>query len=395
MRFRIYFSALLAFLTLQVSAIDFIATNVYAVGADTVVADEQWVFSGIAETEGTFKNDLFILSGNPLQLNGTFEGNLWGAASMEANLNGECLRNVRLSGKSVRINGPVGGNVIAMGETIIIGTNAVIGGSVRLLGTSIILEGLIRGDAAITSARVATLGGTIEGHSKVFSPDIILKRDAKLKGDLAYTTNKELIPAEGIVGGRLLRVAPETEPLFSMERLTSKAMWFFAAFLAGLPFITLFPMTTAMASQLARRSPWKCLWVGFLASGALPIFGIMSASSIIGVPLGALILASWGILFYLGRIIMALVLGTMLLRSIGTSIGRVLLAMGLGLAIIYATTIIPGIGVPVQLTVLWLGMGSLILALLEKRRLILQVPANLKKLEELRDEQYKPEEKQP
>ena len=45
------------------------------------------------------------------------------------------------------------------------------------------------------------------------------------------------------------------------------------------------------------------------------------------------------------------------------------------------------------MTVIWLGMGSLILSLIEKRRLIIQVPQNLKKLEELRNEQYNPEEK--
>jgi len=170
-------------------------------------------------------------------------------------------------------------------------------------------------------------------------------------------------------------------------------MWFLAAMLAGIPFITLFPMTTAMATHLIKRSPWKCLFVGFLASGALPMFGIMCVSSIVGVPLGALILASWGVLFYISRIIMGLLIGTLILGKTGTSIGKVLAALAIGLAAIYLTSLFPAIGLPVNIMVLWLGMGSLIIALLEKRKLILQVPQNLKKLEELRDEQYNPEEK--
>ncbi len=391
MHFRLPLLAALAF-AIQAGASNFIATNVYTVGKDTVVADEQWVLAGLTETEGTFKNDLFILSANPLQLNGTFEGNIWGMASSEANLNGNCLRNVRLSGKSVKIDGRVGGNVLAMADTIIIGTNAVIEGNVRLFGTSVIQEGTIQGNAHFSSARIITLGGTIGGNAKVFAPDILVSRDAAIGGNLSYTANKELFPQEDAVGGTLKRVVPEAAPIFSAARLTSKAMWFMAAFLAGVPFIALFPMTTAMASQLVKKMPWKCLLVGFLASGALPIFGLMCVSSIIGVPLGALILASWGLMFYLSRIIVALVIGTLILRSVGTSIGRVLLAMALGLAIIYLTTVIPSIGIPVQMMVLWLGMGSFILALLEKRRLIIQVPQNLKKLEELRDENYNPKE---
>jgi len=377
---------LLFFLVLSIpaQAIDFIATNVYRVAAGQTVANEQWIAAGAAEAEGTFKNDLFISSGGQLALDGSYEGNIWGASGGGATLGGRCGRNVRLAGKSVHIDGPVGGNVMAMAETIIATTNAVIGGHARLIGTSIIFEGDIQGDVSISAARVATLGGSIGGNAKVVAPDILFSRGTHIAGDFSYTANKELIPVEGVVAGKLERVVPQSPPLFSVNRLTSRAMWFLAAFMAGVPFIALFPMTTAMASQLVRKSPWKCLLVGFLASVALPIFGIMCASSIIGVPLGVLTLAWWGVMFYLSRIIMGLVLGTLILRTVGTSIGRVLLAMTLGLAIIYLATMVPSIGVPFHLAVVWMGMGALILALLQKRRLIIQMPSELKQLEELK-----------
>ena len=386
---------LFAALALQTHATGFIATNTYIITEGQVVAEEQWVAAGIAETEGTFKDDLFISSGGQLVLNGSYEGNIWGAAGGIANMGGRCGRNVRLAGKSVRIDGPVDGNVMAMAETIIATTNAVIAGHARLIGSSVIFEGNIQGDVSISAARIVTLGGSIGGNVKVVAPDILFSRGTHIAGDFSYTANKELVPAEGVVAGNLERVVPQSPPPFSMDRLTSRTMWFLAAFLAGVPFIALFPMTTAMASQLVRKSPWKCLMAGFLASIALPLFGMMCASSIIGIPLGALTLAGWGIMFYLSRIIMGLVLGTLILRTIGTSIGRVLLAMALGLAIIYLATMVPSIGVPVQLTVVWMGMGALILALLQKRRLIIQAPEELKQLEELKKQTIteKPEDK--
>lgn len=395
MQFKLPLIGILAALALPAQATEFIATNTYAIGKEQVVDEEQWVLAGIVETEGTFENDLFIASGNELQLNGTYQGNVWGAASMGANLRGSARRNVRLTGKTVRIEGTIGGNLMALADTIQIATNATIEGNVRLLGTSIVMEGHIGGNADITAARIATLGGTMKGNVEIISQDILLARDARIGGDLIYTTNKELIPAEGVVAGQLKRVVPEAPPAFSSARLVSRSLWFLAAFLAGVPFIALFPMSTAMASQLVRRSPWKCLLVGFLASGALPVFGIMCVSSIIGVPLGVLVITAWGVMVYLSRIIMGLVLGTLILRTVGSSIGRVLLAMALGLAIIYLSTLVPSIGTPVQLTVVWIGMGSLILALLEKRRLIIQVPQNLKQLEALRNDQNKTTEDSP
>ena len=98
------------------------------------------------------------------------------------------------------------------------------------------------------------------------------------------------------------------------------------------------------------------------------------------------------ILVYLSRIIMGLMIGTLILRSGGTSIGRVLMSMVSGLAVIYLATLFPSIGLPVQMAVVWMGMGALLLALLQKRRLIIQIPEELKHLEELRNKQNTTEE---
>ena len=80
-------------------------------------------------------------------------------------------------------------------------------------------------------------------------------------------------------------------------------------------------------------------------------------------------------------------IGTLILKSGNASIGRVLMSMASGLAIIYLATLIPSIGLPVQMAVVWMGMGALLLALLQKRRLIIQIPEELKHLEELRNKQ--------
>ena len=387
MRFNPFFIALACLLSISAHATQFLVTNAYTVVEDQTISNEVWVVANTVQADGLFGNDLFAASGTDLSLKGTYEGNLWGAAGTTATLDGEGRRNVRLAGQTLRIDGKIDGNLMAMGNTVIIGTDASIGGNARLIGSSVVLEGTVMGNVLINSARTVTLGGRIEGDVKVVSAEIILSPNARIDGNLGYTSSQELLPADGVVGGKLERVTPQPPPLLSMERAKAHALWFFAAFLVGVPFITLFPMTTAMASLLARKSPMKCLAVGFVASFLLPVFGMMSISSIIGLPLGALILASWGILVYVSRIIMGLMIGTLILRSGNASIGRVLMSMASGLAIIYLATLIPSIGLPVQLTVVWMGMGSLLLAMLQKRRMIIQIPEELKHLEELRNKQ--------
>ena len=379
-------------LAAQTQAIQFIATNTYDIAQGETLSDEQWIYAGDAEVNGLVKDDLFLLSGNQMNLGGEFERNLWGMGN-DINLTGTAKRNVRLMGKTIQVGGAVEGNLIAIGDTVKVSPEARIGGSSRFLGNSVILEGETQGDVSITATRVVTISGSIAGNLNIVAPEIILQRNTRVGGDLTYTANKELVPAEGIVAGQLRRAIPQTPPAFSLERIYSRAIWFFAALLVGVPFITLFPMTTAMASQLVRTSPLKCLLVGGVFALALPIFGMMSLSSIIGAPLGALILGGWGFMVYTSRIIVGLVIGALILRSKSTSIGGVLLAMAVGLAVIYAATAIPAISLSVQLVVVSMGMGAILLGLLQKRRLLIQVPNELEQLKKMRDEEFNPKEK--
>ncbi len=374
-------------------ATEFVSTNAYTATSEQSITEELWIAANTVDANGVYKNDLFVFSGSDMQLNGAYENSLWGSSGGNTVLNGISKGNVRLAGQNIRINGTIEGNLIAAAlNSIVIGTNANITGSVRLIGlSSIILEGTVGGPADISSMKLITLDGSIQGDTKLSAPEIILSDDARLSGTLVYRSGTELIPAGNVVAEKLERIQPESP--YSTARIKSHAMWFLAALLVGVAFISLFPMTTAMASLLARKSPLKCLLVGFIAVGAIPIFAMVSISSGIGLPLGAIMLASWGILVYVSRIIMGMMIGTAILRSGNTSAGRVLLAMASGLALIYLFTFIPSaISGIVQLIVVWMGMGALLLALLQKRRLIIQVPEELKQLEALKNEQNKPTE---
>lgn len=392
MRFKLLILLFFAGNALQVQAINFFATNEYTVAENTVVSDEQWVTALKADLDGTFENDLFLMSQSTLELKGTFEGNLWNSALLTTELSGNCKRNVRLfSGQSIKINGAIKGNLMAIADTIIVGTNAVIHGDTVLVGNSVVLEGQIDGDARINALRIINFSGTIKGNTQVSSQKILFDQKAQLLGDLNYTAPEELFFRDGVVGGAVMRT--EAPSPFSANRLRKILISFLAAIVVGLPFIALFPMTVAMASGLIRKSPMKCIWFGFIGVVLLPMIGLMAISSQISIPLGTLIFGAWGTLIYLSRIISALVLGTLILRSGNSTVGKVLLSMTVGLAIVYMSSIVPSlVGILIQMIFLLLGMGSLILSLLERRRMVIQIPSHLKQLEKLRDEKLNLEE---
>jgi cytoskeletal protein CcmA (bactofilin family) len=394
MRFKHSVASLLLLMTSSVQASEFILTNNYAVTAEQTMASEQWVAATTVTAAGTFKDDLFAASSSELQLPGTYEGNLWAGAGTDARLSGTCRRNARLMAPTLRITGSIDGNLIAVANTISIATNTVISGNARLIGSQIIVEGTILGSLSLSSMRTTTLSGHVQGNASITAPEIILSNEVRIDGNLSYTTDRELIPATDSIGGKLKRIAPESP--YSAARIRKHVIAFFAAMLTAIPFITLFPMTTAMASLLARKSPLKCLLVGFAAVGALPVLALVCISSSIGFPLGAVLLASWGILVYTSRIVVGLMIGTLVLKWGKRNPGRILLAAFAGLAIIYSLTLLPApIGGVAQLLVVWSGMGALLLALLQKRRLIIQVPEELKQIETLKSEQNTSPEENP
>ncbi len=379
-------------LALQAQAIAFLSTNTYTVAKGETVANEQWIYAVDATVDGNIQNDLFLMAGNRLELGGEFSQSVWGLGG-GVFLTGKAKQNVRLSGKTIQVGGQIDGNLMALGDTIHVATNSVVKGDMKLLGNSIVLEGNTQGDVSITVSRIATISGKIGGNLTIVAPEIILQSDTRVGGNLTYTSGKELVPAKGIVGGSLHRAIPPAAPVFSKKLLTTRLIWFLAALMAGIPFVVLFPMTTAMATQLVHASPWRCLWVGALCALALPILGTMSLFSFLGIPLGLLILGGWGFLVYTSRIVMGLVIGTLILRRSNTSVGGVLLSLTIGLAIIYLATAIPAIAWSVQTVVVSMGMGALLLGLFQKRRLIIQVPEELKKIEELNEKQNQTEEK--
>ncbi len=377
---------LLFALVLQAQAIQFSSrTNTYTVSESETIDDELWLQTPNAEVNGLVKDDLFLHAANRMALGGEFERNIWGLGNNIA-LTGNARRNVRLMGMTIQIEGRIDGNVLMAGDTIKVAPDAAIGGDMEMVGSSIILEGNTQGDVSITAIRSVTISGTIGGNLDIVAPEIILQRDTRIGGDLTYTAPKELVPAKGVVAGKLERAFPRRAPAFSKERLYSRTLWFFAALLFGIPFISLFPVATAMATQTVRTAPFKCLWVGAVCTLALPAIGGVCILSGTGLPLGALILGGWGFMAYASRIVMGLVIGTLVLRKTALSAGQVLRSMALGLAIIYIATAIPSISPSVWIVVISMGTGALLLGLLQRRRMAIQLPAELKKLEDLKNQ---------
>ena len=359
---------LIALLLLPLFATAFTITNQYIIPAEQQIEDEQWVVATIAQPDGIFLNDVSIICANPLYFTGTYEGNVNGIAGMETVVSGTAKRNVRITGKVVRIEGSIEGNLMILADTVTISNTASIGGTVRLIADKAILEGSIGGDLHITAGTLLTLDGTIAGNTHIQARETLIADGLRVAGDFTYRTDQILIIDPAQVGGTILKenTNPAVSP-FSIAQLKSRSLWLVAAFISGALYLLLFPGQVAHATHLIFSAPLKCSLIGFLASGVLPIIGVFCLTSLVALPTGLLMLGLWGAWVYLSQIITACLIGILLLKLRGAEVGKLLLASAIGLLLLSLIGLIPRLGVPIQAVSLWLGMGAILQAIFLKR----------------------------
>lgn len=279
------------------------------------------------------------------------------------------MDDLRLMGRAVEVDGPVEGNLTAAGTAVTLRPGTVVDGDALLAGENVVVQGEVGGDVRVYASTV-TLNGGFDGDVRVAAEDIVVMPGTRIDGDLVYTTTKDLfLDPKVALGGQLVRKDVEAPELGvsppSWRRSAGLNVFFYVcALLVAVPFIALFPHYTGRAVRLVRQSVLKCALAGLVGLCLVPMAAVFALVTVVGMPLGILLLLAYTILLYLSKIVVALALGGMLLRRRGPqAFGRALTALSLGLLIIYALSAIPAAWFAVWFVVVLLGFGALLLAM--------------------------------
>src|SRR5262249_58036118 len=128
----------------------------------------------------------------------------------------------------------------------------------------------------------------------------------------------------------------------------------------------LFSTSASDAPAAARRCFWPSLGWGALIGILGPIVGVAVLATIVGIPLGLLILAALSVLTPLGYVAASLALGRTMVK--GTSTGARIGAFFAGFGILRAAALIPGIGFLCWFFAGLYGLGALPIATLRAGR---------------------------
>ncbi len=354
--------------TTPVMAADFRGGETVTIASGEVVDDDLYIGGSTIIIDGTVNGDLWA-AGQTITINGTVTGSVV-AAGQTITVAGKVDHAARLAGETLNISGTVHGDVFAFGANLTVVSTSKIGGDIILGAGTSRIEGYIGGNIKGGAGEVTITNG-VEGDIELEVDKLTITSTAVIKGNLTYTAENEAdIQSGAQVAGKTTYEMPEVkEPAKTgfAGNVMGKLIGLLMALLIGIILILIASRRiTAMADSI-RSNPWGSLGWGAALLFAVPLAAIFVCFTVIGLPLGFIALALWGIALYLSQIPVALFTGQLVIarfkaeRSTGILIG----ALSIGMVILTLLRWIPYLGFWIGLAIVLLGMGTLIVA--EKR----------------------------
>lgn len=364
MNIRIYLHLIIVLLILinPVSAFKILEPG-ERMDSSTVIEDDLYVCEDTVIIKGIVLGDV-LACGGLVEISGNVTGDVMAGAGSVI-INGVVGDDVRVGAGTLIVNGVVGDDLVAGVGTMIIANKAEIGGDVVAGCGQMELKGNIGGNIT-GGAGVVTLSGNVGGDVELDVGELNVLPGASINGNLTYTgPNKAAIPS-GVVGKDVLFTErPEREDEWFGA---SSIIWWFIRYLfllvIGLLVLAVFPNRAAAIAQSIPENPLKNMAIGFLLAVAGFVGSILLFITVIGIPLGLILLFMTFFVLYTARLFFGLWLSRIIFSRLGRE-SKPWMDMVVGLFVLSILTSLPWIGFLIYLLVTFVAIGGLFIE--EKR----------------------------
>ena len=221
------------------------------------------------------------------------------------------------------------------------------------------VDGFVDGDVVAVAGDV-NVTGDISGDLTAFAGQITVERGASVGGDVTYGDEEPEIERGAEIGGD---VTDEDLDDFSdapWGLIASIALWIAmtaSLLVLGLMLVAMTPRVAEATAAAGRSNLWESLGIGIAAWIGLPLLGALALITVIGIPMGVILLLATIPVFALGYIAASHALG----RRVAGSASPVLAFLA-GFGILRAIALIPFLGAAVSALAATWGVGMLIVA---------------------------------
>ena len=332
-------------------ATEFRAGRDASVGAGEVVDDDVFATGSRVVISGHVTGDV-VAAGEVVRVTGIVDGSVM-AAGREVVVSGEVGGSTRAAGQRVTVSGPVGRNVTVAGAEVVVVESAEVGRDLHAAGGTVVVEGTVRGRAEMRGPNVE-VGAKVGKGLYVEGRRIVLRPGARVEGDVAYRSETEIsVDPAAAVGGMVTRL-PQREGGEGAS-LVWRAMMFLMVLLFGLVGIAAAPRVFVGAANAMGDRWWYNLLLGLGMLVGAPVAGVLLSVTIIGLPLGIVMLFVWGLALVFSGVPVAVFVGRWLMGRRGARSPYLGLLVGLVAVALVAS--LPYVAAMARLAIALLGMG--------------------------------------
>ena len=323
-----------------------------------------YLFKDAVVIRGKQDGDLIVF-GRELDVTGTVTGDI-NAFTQSVDLSGKMGDSVRAMAQSVRLTGDIDGDLVAVGESIVVDKDAHITGDLDAKGARVEMDGTLDGDFTATGGEVH-LRGTVGGSAELKGDVIEVDDEARVHGDLNYTSRNRLDLGDESVGGNVAYIPGEAKPKVSSGGFIKWFFWTCTALLAGLVSLAMFRRSAPDIVAAVRTDGLRSAGIGFISAIVIPVALLISCILIITIPAVILAYVAYFMLLYMAQVPVAVFVGEWLMARLGKTVSP-FGAVAVGVPAMYLVFAIPVIGKLALFTVLFTGFGAIVITIWTARQ---------------------------
>jgi len=331
---------------------------------DEVVEGNMYVVSNNITIEGVVNGDLIALAQN-ITVKGRVVGDII-SASQNLNIEGEVSGNIRsIANTASLVNTTVKRNVNLVGTNILISKNSNINWDALVLARVVEMRGTVQGSLHGVADKLLISGDvnkdvsfTINQNDDYYQGEPIkITDDSNIKGDLNYSYNKNLNIDKSLIAGAINFNKKDIENDWQ-KNIWNFIIAVFSALVVGLVFISISKKEMTIIQEKANSRYGKSLLVGLGILFLTPIVSIILMMTIIGIPLGFIMLILWFITLYFAQIMISLGLGKQIRERLFKAKKKNIMAdLIIGITVLYLLFSIPIFGGVITFFSTLLGLG--------------------------------------
>lgn len=308
--------------------------------------------------------DVFVAA-HEVEVSGTVGGDLV-ATGTELRLSGRVGHNVYAAARRIELEGDIDGNARLAAADLHVAPAARIDGGSTLAAESIEFEGQALG--YLTAAgRSVSIEGHIGGDATVTAAELEIGPQAVIDGRLVFRGPRAPnVAATARIHGGVQFIEQHQRRIASPALFSVGAwLWLVGWMVAGALIIALWPGFTALISRETARHHLYAALMGLAVLVVTPVAIALLVVTVIGIPVALLLLAVYLLVLPLGYLAGAASIGeavALRVPALSASVGRRALALAITLLVLFLVKHVPYVGTLIVFLVLLAGMGGILLA---------------------------------